>query len=52
MLNKIRNGSYEDEDLSFINRMVDEYDFNDEKLILTPYKNKAAAINQIGLTNK
>ena len=29
--------------------MVDEYDFNDEKLILTPYKNKAAAINQIGL---
>ena len=49
VLNKIRNGSYEDEDLSFINRMVDEYDFNDEKLILTPYKNKAAAINQIGL---
>ena len=49
VLNKIRNGSYKDEDLSFINRMVDEYDFNDEKLILTPYKNKAAAINQIGL---
>jgi ATP-dependent exoDNAse (exonuclease V) alpha subunit len=45
-LNKIRNCSYTDNDLSFINeRVMDICKRSDLKTILTPYKAKAAFIN-------
>jgi len=45
-LNKIRIGSYTDNDLSFINeRVMDNDDISDLKMVLTPYKAKAAFIN-------
>jgi ATP-dependent exoDNAse (exonuclease V) alpha subunit len=45
-LNKFRNDSYTDNDLSFINeRVMDNIKRSDLKIVLTPYKAKAAFIN-------
>jgi ATP-dependent DNA helicase PIF1 len=45
-LNKFRNNSYSDNDLSYINeRVIDNGKINGLKMTLTPYKAKAAFIN-------
>lgn len=45
VLNRIRNGSYSNEDLSFINSRVATYELQENKVLLTPYKDKSAYIN-------
>ena len=50
ILNRFRNNSYSPDDLDEINTRVGEANFNDNKIILTPYKKKAEQLNSNGLS--
>ncbi len=49
ILNRIRTNDYTKEDLSQINKQVDTIDLEGKHIILTPYRDRASQINQMGL---